>query len=93
MLVRFPFCLTASSVHAGSVLIRKEMVLVIMSTLVTRNDNAQYYFYAMLCARPQLPILIKRKNILYKGPVLMSELLIFPERSGLIQNVCEMEGA
>lgn len=65
-------------------LIRKEMVLVIMSTLVTRNDNAQYYFYAMLCARPQLPILIKRKNIPYKGLVLMSELLIFPDLKGAV---------
>lgn len=32
-----------------SVLIRKEMVLVIMSTLVNGDDNEQYYFYAMFC--------------------------------------------
>lgn len=30
-------------------LIRKEMVLVIMSTLIMGDDNEQYYFYAMFC--------------------------------------------
>lgn len=30
-------------------LIRKEMVLVIMSTLIIGDDNEQYYFYAMFC--------------------------------------------
>lgn len=30
-------------------LIREEMALVIMSTLVNRDDNEQYYFYAMFC--------------------------------------------
>lgn len=34
-----------------SVLIRKEMVLVIMSTLINSDDNEQYYFYAMFCVR------------------------------------------
>lgn len=33
----------------GSVLIREEMALVIMSTLVNEDDNEQYYFYAMFC--------------------------------------------
>lgn len=33
----------------GSVLIREEMALVIMSTLVNREDNEQYYFYALFC--------------------------------------------
>lgn len=32
-----------------SVLIRKEMVLVIMSTPINGDDNEQYYFYAMFC--------------------------------------------
>lgn len=31
-------------------LIREEMALVIMSSLVNRDDNEQYYFYAMFCA-------------------------------------------
>lgn len=52
-------CPAASSVHAGSVLIRSEMAPVIMSTLVTRDDNAQYYFYAMFCVGRLFPILIK----------------------------------
>lgn len=30
-------------------LIRKEMVLVIMSSLINGDDNEQYYFYAMFC--------------------------------------------
>lgn len=38
-----------------------------MSTLIKRDENEQYYFYAMFCVGPLLPILIKWKNALVAG--------------------------
>ena len=56
------FALAASCANAGSVLITKETVVVIMSTLINVDDNEQYYFFRnVLCwgVGTQLPILIK----------------------------------
>ena len=54
-----PFYLTASADVAGSVLIRKETVLVIMSALINRDDNELDYFYAMFCVWVLLPLLVR----------------------------------
>lgn len=46
------FSLAAGSVQAGSVLIRREMDVVILSALVTGRDKAEYYSEAMFCECP-----------------------------------------
>lgn len=65
------------------------MVLVIMSTLIKRDENEQYYFYAMFCVGPLLPILIKLKNALVAGEALscQSSLHVQSQRGALTESV------
>lgn len=46
------FSLAAGSDQAGSVLIRREIDVVILSALVTGRDKAEYYSKAMFCKCP-----------------------------------------